>query len=154
MIVGLVSSFAKEKEFFAPVLQRGLIFLRDTDFSKLSDGRYEIDGDNLFAMISTYTPRDKEDQKIENHERYIDIQYIISGEELMGYSNFSAATEIGENRLAESDAIFYKRVDKESDIKVLQGMYVIFFPWDIHRPACISVPDTIVRKAVLKLRFK
>jgi YhcH/YjgK/YiaL family protein len=152
MIVGLLANFPQEKGCFSPWLQKGLVFLETADFTQLPDGRHEVEGEDLYVMISTYIPQAKQLKKIESHEKYIDIQYVISGEEIMGYSNFSPATQVAENKLAECDAIFYRQAFHESDILVFAGMYVVFFPWDIHRPSCSSSPGVQVRKAVVKLR--
>ena len=44
-----------------PGVQRGLALLRDTDFSKMEDGRHEIDGDNLFILLQSYEKKQKND---------------------------------------------------------------------------------------------
>jgi len=152
MIIGHINNIDKEKMIYPEVLQKGLAYLRDTDFSKLVDGKYPIDGENMFAGISEYYPEEKEKKKTETHMQYIDIQYVVSGEEIVGLSSLSAGAEISEPYCAEKDATFYSRVENEFEIKISQGMYAIFFPWDIHRPGCISQPGTKIRKVVLKLR--
>ena len=153
MIVSHINNFEKEQGFFSPILQKGLRYLINTDFSKVSNGRHVICGDDMFAIISEYSPEDKEKRKPETHEKYIDIQYIISGEEIMGYKNFSQASMVLEDHLIEKDIVFYKGIDNESEIKLQQGMFAIFFPWDIHRPGCISKTDIEVRKVVLKIKI-
>lgn len=66
-----------------PGVVRGLRFLAETDFSKLADGRHEIDGDDVFANLMSYDSRAVNDTP-EAHRAYIDIQYLISGVELVG----------------------------------------------------------------------
>jgi len=151
MIVGHIDNIAKE--LYPPLLQQGLRFLKESDFSKMPTGRNEIDGDNMFALVQEYQPDSRENRKAETHAKYIDIQYIVSGEEIMGYANLTDAAEVAENRLADKDAIFYKNLQDETDVKVGPGMYAVFFPWDIHRPGCVSKPGAAVRKVVLKIKL-
>jgi biofilm protein TabA len=151
MIVSHIDN--SDKGLYPPLVQKGLRFLKETDFSKLPTGRNEIDGDKMFALVQEYQPDTKENRKAETHVKYIDIQYIVSGEEIMGYANLTAAAEVAENRLADKDAIFYKNLQDETDVKFLPGMYAVFFPSDIHRPGCVSKPGVAVRKVVLKIKL-
>ena len=57
----------------------GLFWLENTDLKNIADGKYLIDGDNVYASVQTYDTKD--DVKYESHRRYIDIQYMIDGEE-------------------------------------------------------------------------
>ncbi|MDR3559833.1 MAG: YhcH/YjgK/YiaL family protein [Negativicutes bacterium] len=153
MIFGHIDHFAKARELYPQSLQKGLAFLRDTDFSAMSVGRHEIDGDKMFALVQEYQPDVKENRKAETHEKYIDIQYIVSGEEIMGYANLTATAEIAENRLADKDALFYKNVENETELQASAGMFAVFFPWDVHRPGCVKKAGALVRKVVLKIKM-
>ena len=151
MIVGHIANVAEEGKFYPGLLQKGLAYLQSTDFSQMAEGKYTIEGDRIFATFSEYFPEEKEKRRAETHERYIDIQYMVDGEETIGFSRLSDHAEISEAYSAEKDITFYSSVEKEGAITLSQGMYVIFFPWDIHRPCCISQPGVKVRKVVIKL---
>lgn len=152
VILGHINNLDEEKVLYPEVLQKGLAYIKNTDFSKMSHGKHEIDGENMFVIVSEYFPDAKEDRKTETHRKYIDIQYLDAGEELIGFSRLSDKAEISEEYSEEKDATFYKRVENENYSKVSQGMYAVCFPWDIHRPNCISQPGVKVRKAVLKIK--
>jgi YhcH/YjgK/YiaL family protein len=151
MFVSHIGTFTKEKNLFSPTLQKALEYLKNTDFTKMEIGRQEIDGDNMFALVSEYQPKPKAERRAEAHVKYVDIQYIVTGEESMGYGLLSDKNPVLEDKLNEKDIIFYKSVENESDIIVSQGMYAIFFPSDVHRPGC-AISDTTVRKVVLKIK--
>lgn len=151
MFVGHIDAFEKEKNLFLPTLQKALTYLKNTDFTKL-DGKVEIDGDNMYAMISEYETKAKADCKPEAHVNYVDIQYIVSGKESMGYGPLSDKNPVMEDRLAEKDIIFYKSVEDESDIVFSTGMYAIFYPSDVHRPKCAAGQSSTVRKVVMKIK--
>ena len=68
----------------------GLKYLKDNDFEKLEPGKYPIDGDNVFALVQNYNSQLSEDGKWEAHRRFIDIQYIAKGAEMIGYANLES----------------------------------------------------------------
>jgi biofilm protein TabA len=151
MIVGHMDNIARE--MYSPVLLQGLKYLQQTDFNAWEGGRHEIDGDKMYAIWQEYRPDLKDNRPAETHGKYIDIQYVVAGAEIIGYSNLGAAAEIRENCLAEKDAVFYKNMPGETDILLAAGMYAIFFPWDMHRPGCVSEPGIMVRKVVVKIKI-
>jgi len=151
MIVGHIANVAEEGIFYPELLQKGLTYLQKTDFSQMAEGKYTIEGENLFATLSDYLPEAKENRKAEAHEKYIDIQYMVDGEEIIGFSRLSDKAKISEAYSEDKDITFYSNVENEGSIILSQGMYVVFFPWDIHRPCCISQQGIKVRKVVVKL---
>lgn len=60
------------------------LFLKNSDLEHMEVGRYEIDGDDIYAMIQKQTTAAPENKKAESHYKYIDIQYLICGEEMQG----------------------------------------------------------------------
>ena len=67
-------------------LDRAFENLRNTDYSGYEPGKYEIDGENIFALVSEYETRGKESSQFEAHRKYVDLQYMIGGEEWVGYA--------------------------------------------------------------------
>jgi len=153
MIFGHILNFEQEKAALSPALQAGLLYLRNTDLSKLPVGRHEIDGDNIFVSVSEYELELKENRRPEAHQKYVDIQYLAWGEEVIGHSLLSDMYEITQDELAERDVIFYKGVEHEADLVLIPGVYAIFFPNDVHRPGCLSSEKTQVKKIVVKINL-
>ena len=56
-------------------------FLEVVDFSSLALGKHEILGDDVYAMVFEYETKEVDINKLEAHKKYIDIQYVIRGEE-------------------------------------------------------------------------
>lgn len=152
MIIGHIGNVDNEGILYPEIIRKGLAYIKDTDFSKMTDGKYTIGDGSIVAIISVYTPEAREKRKTETHIKYLDIQYILAGEEIIGFSRLSDKAEISEAYSPETDATFYKSVENELEIKLSQGMYAVCFPWDIHRPCCISQSGVKVRKVVLKLK--
>ncbi len=132
-----------------PTIVRALKYLRDTDFTKLPNGRYEVAGSDIFSIVNDYTTKDLEDCRLEAHRKYIDIHFMIQGSELLGYSLFNGqepATEYDE----ENDFILY--CGEKNYLKLEKDMFVIFFPSDLHMPGLIVERPEKVKKAVMKVR--
>lgn len=152
MITGYLANVKNELTLYPEALQKGLTYLMETDFSKVSLGRQEIDGSKIYAMVSEYESQSKDVRRAEAHRKYLDIQYIVKGQEMIGSGPLATAGEVTEDRLAEKDVIFYKSLSAESFHILNQGMFAVYFPWDVHRPNC-SVGETAgqVKKVVVKI---
>jgi len=151
MIFGHILNFEQDKAMLSPILQVGLRYLKNTDLAKLPIGRHDIDGDNIFVSVSEYELEPKENRRPEAHRKYIDIQYVAWGEEVIGHSLLSSKYEIIQDELAERDVIFYKEVEHEAQLVLKPGIYAIFFPTDVHRPGCMSKNKGQVKKIVVKI---
>ena len=130
-------------------IKKSFDYIIQTDLKKLQPGRYDIDGDDIFALVSEYRTKPESDGKLEAHKKYIDIQYLISGEELMGYAPLDGQ-EILEPYKKENDIIFYK--GEKVFIKVTEGMFAIFFPEDVHMPGIQVEKKSPVKKLVIKVK--
>jgi YhcH/YjgK/YiaL family protein len=152
MIIGYLSNIKEELALYPRALQKGLTYLRETDFSKVPLGRQEIDGSKIYTMVSEYDTQPKEVRRPEAHKKYVDIQFIYTGEEMIGTGPLAGAGEVAEDRLAEKDAIYYKTLSTETFHVLSAGMFAVYFPWDAHRPNC-SAGETAakVKKVVVKI---
>lgn len=151
MIFGHLLNLDQDEAALSPILQAGLRYLKNTDLVKLPLGKHEIDGENIFASVAEYELEPKEQRRPEAHQKYIDIQYIAWGEEIIGHSLLSSKYEVTQDELVERDVIFYKDVENEAELVLKPGIYAIFFPSDVHRPGCMSGDKTHVKKIVIKI---
>ena len=79
-----VREFAKQYSINKIYWDKAFAFLKDHDLVKLAKGKYPIDGDNVFASVTEDSTKNLEKTNWESHRKYIDIQYVINGEELIG----------------------------------------------------------------------
>jgi YhcH/YjgK/YiaL family protein len=127
-------------------------FLQNKDLSRL--GKYEIEGDNIYVNIQEYQTKLPQEGKLEAHRKYIDIQFIIKGEEKLGCLNIEETFEDVPYNF-ESDLEFLKAKNPENInfAKAKEGDFLIFFPHDAHMPGiCTNVPKYL-KKAVIKIRI-
>ena len=125
-------------------------FLAKTDLNALAIGNHDIVKGRCWVTISEYVPRLAENVKVESHRRFIDLQYTLQGNELMGLAKnpevlmeYNPAREVA---FWTSDDISYYKAGPES--------FFLFFPSDIHQP---SVRDDGAeeksRKVVVKIEY-
>jgi len=122
-------------------------FLSRSDLKKLPLGKYEIDGDRIYAMVSKEPGRREEDAFLETHEKYIDIQLILAGIDTMGWKPRSLCKQPAQGYDQKADIEFF--ADRPDVwIAVESGVFVIFFPEDAHMP--LISPEQI-HKVVVKI---
>jgi len=153
MIIGSINDSEGQTNYIKiNHLKEVLKIIKTTDFSRLDDGVFEVFNKNLYYFISTYrTVKSVEEKSAEAHRKYIDLQYIIYGEEKIGYANYSNNKVLGQEYSKEKDIELFKKVKNESFFKLKKDMYVIFFPEDIHRTGLSNMEIRGVRKVVFKI---
>jgi YhcH/YjgK/YiaL family protein len=126
---------------------KAFAFLRRADLNNLPDGKYELDGDRVYAMVATESGRKKEDALLEGHEKYIDIQLVLSGTDEMGWKSILTCTQPSGPYDPDDDVRFFADIP-EAWIATQPGTFVIFFPDDGHMPL-ISTGE--IHKVVVKI---
>lgn len=123
--------------------------LQTPELLQAEPGRYELQGADLFALPQHYTTKPRDKGKWEAHRRYIDIQYVVSGAELMGHAPL-ANMSVTEPYNEEKDILFLS--GQGNYFTVTAGQFAIFYPHDVHMPtlAANDVPAPI-HKIVIKV---
>jgi len=122
-------------------------YLKNNDFSQMEPCKIEVKGEEVYLMVQEYTTKKHEDCRLEGHKKYIDIQYVVSGEELMGLCTISNQ-ELVESK-PEKDVAFYN--GEISTVKLKEGMFAVLFPDDLHMPGMMSNAQQKVKKVVVKV---
>ncbi|PKQ62099.1 hypothetical protein BZG02_14310 [Labilibaculum filiforme] len=130
-------------------IAKALAYINTTDLQNTELGKYEIEGKNVVAIVQEYTTKNQEDCKLESHFEHIDIQYMISGTELMGVSVLK--DQVPHTKNEEKDVAFYP--NESTNITLTQGMFAIFFPNDLHCPCIKNNENLLVKKLVVKIRI-
>lgn len=132
-----------------PLFARAFDFLSRPDLATLPDEKIVLDGTALFALPQSYITKPLHEGQLETHQQYIDIQYVVSGTECIGYAP-SSEQEVTQPYNAASDVAFY--CGESSAIKVSSGMFAIFYPHDLHLPGRYLEASEQVKKIVIKVR--
>ncbi len=131
-------------------VKRAFEFIKSTDLKSLKDGKIEIDGDNIFAIAQKYKTKDSDDGIWEAHRKYVDIQYMISGAENMGFV-LADYLEISDKYNEADDVEILKGLG--DFVQVNEGEFVMFFPDDAHMPGLKIKENEEIRKVVVKIKI-
>jgi len=137
---------AKLYSSITPSLDRAFSFLLSNDLASLEPNRMEIDGESAYILVQQYILKPETSGKWEAHKRYIDVQYLVSGNERVGYSaitkmklgdydpqkDFQALSGIGQN------------------LQFKAGSFMVFFPQDAHMPGLANGFESPIKKIVVK----
>jgi YhcH/YjgK/YiaL family protein len=134
-------------------IAKGLALLADPAVRGGDVGRYEVDGDALFYMIQEYQTQPVEDGRLEIHQTYMDIQYVVSGTECMGYAPLDGLKPHTPYD-GEKDVAFYDNSPVLNRLVFQTGMFVIFWPNEPHLPGRSIDKAETVKKIVIKVRME
>lgn len=131
-----------------PGVAAGLAFLTNTDLTALADGRYEVDGDSVYVNVMSYTTL-ADNSTPERHEKFIDIFYLLEGEELVGVCPIE---ELGPVVKADPDGDIWLHEGRTVRFPLGGGRFAALFPGDGHAPSIGPNGPAPARKCVVKVR--
>lgn len=135
-----------------PGFETAFKFLEKAVAEDLPVGRYELDGDRVFAMVQAYDTKPSEAGAFEGHRNYIDVQFVISGIECIEFMDIGKAAVKTPYDPAK-DAAFFENSPVSGKMVLEAGEYGIFYPHDIHKPGRIyGDAATPVKKVVVKVK--
>lgn len=141
-------SYHKNKERW----DKAFSFLKAHNLNEMEVKRYDIMGDSLYAPISEYPSKKEGEAKFEVHRKYIDIQYVIRGEEMIGVAPLSNKKETVVP-YDEAKDIEFMTVTDSTYHKATPENFFIFFPSEIHKPGMrVAEDSTMIRKIVVKVK--
>ena len=163
MFIGRIEQIEQEKGIYPQTLLLVLKYLSQQNFAAMKSGRYAVElcdnkeltngkSDGIYLNLDRYQTKVLEDCRPERHIRYIDVQYMIEGEECLGWCPLSPDLEEVTTYDKDKDIIFYRDLVPESSLILLKGNFAVLYPDDVHRP-CVAIdePGQKVTKAVVKI---
>ena len=148
----MVFDLLKHAEIYFPLgerVRKAFEYLQGTDFKSVEPGKYSIDGDEIYAVVSQYDTKPITSGKWEAHKNYLDIQLVIEGKEKIGYS-FSNKMIVTQEYNEAKDIMFLK--GEGQFVTVEAGYFALLFPSDIHMPGIALNISTPVKKVVVKVK--
>ncbi|MCL2145519.1 MAG: YhcH/YjgK/YiaL family protein [Endomicrobia bacterium] len=130
------------------ILEKAFDFvLKSCGFTHAEEKRYEID-DNMYAVAGISLPKKSNEQKLEIHKKYVDLQYIIKGEDIIGWKSLYNCSDAPVEYNKEKDIAFLNDTP-DFNIILNEGCFALFFPEDAHAPLCGN--ESVV-KCVVKIK--
>ena len=145
----MIISSVKNKNFvikYFPQLSSIFDFINHKLTKNIKDGKYNLDF-GIYAVVQKSQPKAKKEQLLETHKKYIDLQYIISGRDKIGWKFFDKSFIVETKYNKKNDITFFS-TKPDIFITLKKGDFVIFFPEDAHAPLC---GKTSVKKCVFKI---
>ncbi len=133
-------------------LQKSVAFFKDNEMTSLAVGRYEIDGDNIYVNVMEFDTQPENEKLAEVHRDYIDVQFLISGEEKICFALPCETNPIAKEYDKESDAYLVEAMKGELSIIMKPKMFAIFLTEEPHKPGCIVSRSSSIKKAVVKVK--
>lgn len=143
--VEFVKQYRRNKIYW----NKAFAFLKNNDLQKLPNGKYTIDDDNVFATVTEDSTKDFDKTKWESHHKYIDLQYVIKGEEKIGVCPVAKATLTNVYN-EKKDVANYTAEGKI--YTAVPGTFFIFFPTDAHRPGITTGGNKADKKIIIKIK--
>lgn len=126
--------------------------LKDKTLQQKQDGKYLVDSDNIYYTIQRYTTKSLNEGKLETHRKYIDIQFLSEGTEILDYAPLKGL-KIAEEYNPQKDIAFYETPPEITKVILEPGLFCILFPDDAHLPCRQLDGPSDVRKVVIKIRL-
>ena len=146
-------TLAEKYDYLSDKFKKAFTFLRETDLASLPIGRTEIDGDEVYASVQSYTTMTVEECAFESHLEYFDVQYVVERKNALGMTG----EKIGPLPMdydAERDLIFYNEPDNAGSVILKAGDFAIVPPEDGHAPRRMTKNGPCpVKKIVVKVKL-
>lgn len=142
-------SIAKKYNYLEDKFLAAYKWLEETDITALPVGSYPILGDTVIANVQEYTSIKWEEGSFETHDKYFDIQYVVSGKEQFGVCKRDGLVE--KERRDASDLVFYEEPALSGSVLLEAGDLIVVAPEDAHKPRCQADGPEPVKKVVVKV---
>jgi biofilm protein TabA len=129
-------------------------FINDKNFVNIAPGRYEVDENYVYVNVEEYYTKTWDTGRFEAHRKYIDVHFVISGEEIISVEDINSLTIQGAYS-EEDDIMYFSENIRAKEHLVSPGNFIVLYPDNAHRPCMMwgKVPCK-VKKAVFKILIK
>jgi YhcH/YjgK/YiaL family protein len=149
----IVDTLKNASKYFPvhPLFAKAFDYINSTDWNNTEPGKFEIDGASLKAIFTDNAGKTKEASiaKFECHNKYIDIQVCIHGNELIGWKPREKCIKENGGYNEDKDLQLYSD-EPDMYFRVTDGQFAIFFPEDVHAP---MIGEGNIKKLVIKVKL-
>lgn len=134
----------------SPVLLEAVRLAVKAQPQQREPGRYELQGDDIYMNVMRFATQSAESKKAELHEKFIDIQILLQGEETIhcGVADSARECDVWHK---EEDYQLCAAIADQQQVTMKPGMFAIFFPGEPHKPGVQGAASMEIKKAVIKV---
>ncbi len=133
-------------ETIIPGLNEAVEFIKN--LKSFEPATYPLSGTNK-VLVQNVTTKAWETSQLEAHREYLDIQYILDGNEVVGWAPLDSLTPVDAFN-TEKDKGMY--AGNSTPIAIRAGYCYIVYPEDAHAPSVHLAQGGQVKKIVVKLK--
>lgn len=134
-------------------IEEAISYLKKQDLAALEVGTYQVN-DDFYYMIQEYETKPSDKCRLETHDRYADIQWIISGEEELDTVS-RTGLEVEEAYDEKRDVAFWKEPKELCQSILTTGSYMVLPPSIAHKPQMRAGSEAChVKKCVAKVKWQ
>ncbi|MCC6703846.1 MAG: YhcH/YjgK/YiaL family protein [Thermomicrobiales bacterium] len=142
----------KDQVVLTPNMETAINFLLEQGQAAHPAGRLVVDGDNVFVEVQAYDTIAEGEPTFEGHVSYIDIQYVVEGEEIIGWANIDDVNVTTPYDAAKGDFwLGNVPADRVTNVRLKGGQLAVLYPTDGHAPRRAAGASAPIRKLVVKV---
>lgn len=139
-----------EYDYLEERIQACFTYAASHDLSTFEKGSHPIMGDDLFVNIVEYTTTTPENRFWEAHRQYLDLHFMLSGEEQI---DLNFIENLSQSEYVPTDDFLPLEGEKNGQVILREGDFLLCFPHDAHRTAVAVNSPCTIRKAIFKIKI-
>ncbi len=148
----IIDNLTNAKKYFCvhPLFAKAFEYIQSQNLEIIEPGTYNINSNELKAIVSDKLGKQLEEatEKFECHDKHIDIQLCIKGQEKIGWKSRDTCIQQKAEYNCEKDVTFFKDAP-DMYFELTDEQFVIFFPNDVHAP---MIGEGEIKKMVIKVK--
>lgn len=136
-----------------PRFARAFAALAELAAKPFEPGRHPVDGDNIYINALQYDTHSRQDALMEAHRTYIDIMWMVSGQEEIDVCPVEEMTQLTQPYDKDGDAVLSKLPSLCSTLQMKPGSVCVLLPEDGHAPGLDAAERGPVQKLIAKVKI-
>lgn len=132
-------------------IEYAIDYIKKLDLKLIENGKYVVN-DDFFYLVQEYHTKKSKDVKFEAHKKYVDIQFLVAGQERIEVTA-AAFMEIEVPYDSQNDVVFFKEPRYAGYVDIKANCYTVFYPKDAHKPGIDLEQTQSIKKIIGKVRI-
>ena len=145
---------AKKYQGLNPDVDRVLEAMQSYTPDNYPGGKVELDGSDLFMLLNSYETHSAEGALTEAHRSYIDVMYMVEGQETIYVKPTSQLQNVTKEYDPAIEALLAATDADATPVLLKAGSFIVLFPQDAHAPACHAGEPGKVKKIIGKVKIR